>query len=110
MRPLVTKAFEIRDSPLSIPVIATQLASDEPKEAWLLMDGSFGGTRPLVMVYKLRLDECTFLPCAWRARTMQTAHQYIEDHFNDLATGSVIDVQFILGETATPKVSERGEG
>ena len=42
----------------------------------------------------------------WRDRTMQVAHDYIEKNWGDLVDGAVVDVQFILGETAAPKVSE----
>lgn len=37
---------------------------------------------------------------------MCVAHQFIEDHFDELNDGEVVDVQFILGETKVPKVSE----
>jgi hypothetical protein len=38
---------------------------------------------------------------------MATAHHYIYDHFDELDDGDVVDVEFILGETAIKKVSER---
>jgi hypothetical protein len=38
---------------------------------------------------------------------MQTAHEYIVSHFNELETGAVIDVQHLLGESDEPKRSER---
>jgi hypothetical protein len=40
-------------------------------------------------------------------RTKPYAHVYIEAHWHDLKDGDVIDVEFILGETTSPKVSER---
>lgn len=43
------------------------------------------------------------------ARTMHVAHEYLKEHFDDLESGAVIDVEFILGETETPKRSEREE-
>ena len=46
-------------------------------------------------------------PYAWGDRTYQVAHHYIIDHWDDLKDGDVVDVEYILGETATKKVSER---
>jgi hypothetical protein len=46
-------------------------------------------------------------PYNWDNRSMKAAHIYIADHWNDLISGQVIDVEFILGESKTPKVSER---
>ena len=34
------------------------------------------------------------------------AHHYIQEHFDELHDGDVVDVEFILGETKAPKVSE----
>jgi hypothetical protein len=35
------------------------------------------------------------------------AHEWIIEHWAELGDGDVVDVQHILGETATKKVSER---
>jgi hypothetical protein len=40
-------------------------------------------------------------------RTKPHAHAYIEAHWHELRDGDVIDVEFILSETAAPKRSER---
>ena len=40
-------------------------------------------------------------------RTRPHAHAYIEQHWHELRDGDVIDIEFILGETAEPKLSER---
>ena len=40
-------------------------------------------------------------------RTKPVAHQFIEKNWSTLKDGDVVDVQFILGETAEPKRSER---
>ena len=44
-----------------------------------------------------------------KARTMIVAHKFIKEHFDELETGDVIDVEYILGETDTQKMSERIE-
>ena len=38
---------------------------------------------------------------------MQAAHQFIESNWSKLKDGDVIDVEFIVGETDRPKISER---
>lgn len=106
---IITKLFEIRDSATFIPVLAAALISDVGEEAYLLGRAGYhvyGGTGAVMIT---RLENCLAAndPHEWGNRTMQTAHQYIEDHFNELCTGAVIDVQFILGETKKSKDSER---
>jgi hypothetical protein len=46
-------------------------------------------------------------PYDWAERTKRVAHVYIEQHWHELADGDVIDVQFLLGETPSKKISER---
>jgi hypothetical protein len=48
-------------------------------------------------------------PYSWAggARTMPTAHDYITKNFDTLKSGAVIDVEFITGETNTPRPSDR---
>jgi hypothetical protein len=38
---------------------------------------------------------------------MQTAHVWLLEHFEQVAHGDVVDVEYILGERSAPKVSER---
>lgn len=109
--PLVTKAFEIRDAATFIPVIATALRSERPEEAYLLGRAGFlTYNPPVVMVTRLNDFNSAHDPCDWMNRTMRVAHDYIDQHLDELETGAVIDVQFILGERSEPKASERLEG
>jgi hypothetical protein len=41
-----------------------------------------------------------------RGRTRFYAAKYIEEHYDELESGSVIDVEFILGEKSAPKLPE----
>ena len=43
----------------------------------------------------------------WLDRTYMTAHSWIVTNWDIIENGDVIDVEFILGETAEKKVSER---
>jgi hypothetical protein len=48
-------------------------------------------------------------PYDWCDRTWTAAHRWIIEHWAELKDGDVVDVEFILGETTTPKESERHE-
>jgi len=52
----------------------------------------------------LATEKCRYDPYNWdNPRTMGNAHRYIEQHWDDLQSNDVVDVEFILGERATPK-------
>jgi hypothetical protein len=101
------KLFEVRDSATFIPVIAVNMKAANAAEKFLL--GRVGFIDPEVLT--ARITEVTIRPLntatMYGNRTMATAHSYIEEHFDELTSGEVIDVQFILGERSTKKVSER---
>ena len=40
------------------------------------------------------------------ARTMPTAHQWIQEHWAEVSSGDIIDVRFILGETVEPTTTD----
>ena len=96
-----TKLLEIRDAGTLIPAVAVLLSSDDGWLArragygppWVLLTSAFGGR-------KAESD-----PYAWGDRTMSVAHQCIAENWTTIANGSVIDVEFILGETRAPKSS-----
>lgn len=96
------KQFEIRDKGTFIPALAIQVSR---LDGYLMRRAGFGD--PCVYLIQLETEHCAYDPFSWTNRTMNTAHQYIEQHWDELKNEAVIDVQFVLGETATPKESER---
>lgn len=63
---------------------------------------------PYVILCRLDGVEAQYDSFAWpNQRTMGEAHRHIINNWYGLETGQVIDVQFVLGETTAPKVSER---
>jgi hypothetical protein len=107
-----TKMFEIRDRGTMIPVIATKLQSDNVEENFLLQHAGYDPMGHDVLVSRIEGGDCKSNYCAfeWQyggARTMTIAHEYIQDNFDKLESGAVVDVEFILAETPTKKVSER---
>lgn len=104
--------IEIRDRATCIPALAVQLGSDEEPERRLLSLAGYGRTyedqSEHILLCKVNGGapyKCAIDPVEWgrNPRTYRVAHQYVLEHFAELAPGAVVDVQFILGETATPK-------
>ncbi len=106
-----TKTFEIRDRGTFIPIVAIRIAPREwANMADVYLAGRAGYVAPLILMTSLHgMDEAQCDPEEWGTRTRQVAHRYIAEHFSELESGSVIDVEFILGETPAPKISEREE-
>lgn len=126
------KLFEVRDRATFIPVLAVRmgsLAADPDNrwwsaelsleainaERWLLARAGFGLTSAeqarYVQLVQINggggLSQCD--PYGWpgRARTMTVAHLAIISRWDDLPTGSVIDVRYESGDAAAPCASER---
>jgi hypothetical protein len=109
------KTFEVRDRGTFIPVLAVKLEPACERDRYLLARAGYG-TAPerqseYVVVWPLIGGIATYdeygHALAPIVRTLPEAHVYIRDHFDVLESGAVIDVEFILGETAKPKVSEQ---
>jgi len=99
------KLLEIRDRGTHVPALAVSI---DGSDGYLARRAGFQSR----MIYLIMLSGqvAHYDPFAWggsTGRTMGTAHRWIEEHFDELADGQVVDVQFILGETNQPKVSEQ---
>jgi hypothetical protein len=130
---LETKLFEVRDSGTFIVVMATRLIpiwdnqslrtglftngvnTNPGKEAWLLHRVGLGHPDSYqILMSKIESGESSLdseywtreSPLSRGTRTLTMAHRYIEQTFSQLKSGDLIDVQFIIGETTEPKVSE----
>lgn len=108
-----TKLFEVRDRMTMIPVLATKLFPPRSEAERFLL--GWVGYRSLpgqydswIILVHLSTTECQNDPFGWEggSRTMHEAHKYIEQHWDELQSGEVIDVEFILGESDYKKVSE----
>jgi len=97
-----TKLLEIRDKATFIPALAIQV---ESSDGYLLRRAGFG-PNPLIILVHLEGMKCAYDQYDWGNRTMNEAHNYIQNSWNSLRNGSVVDVQFIIGETDQPKTSE----
>lgn len=110
---MITKVLEIRDRNTFIPVLAVQLMAEHEQERYLLARAGYGRTAEAQRKYILLCriaggsGKCSSDVYEWGDRTMQVCHDYIEKNWDSLEPGAVIDVQYLLGETKEPKVSER---
>jgi len=102
---MTSKFLEIRDSNTFIPALGISISSID---GYLARRAGFGQTRCIYLVM-LETQRCAYDPYDWpaSARTMAVAHQHIEANWDILNSGDVVDVEWILGETKQPKVSER---
>lgn len=109
------KMFEVRDRATFIPVIAIKLDDDcTMEEDYLLARSGYGSKyrKDYTLLTRIADGEtkCSYDEYSWGCRTMLNAHKFIDDNFDTLTTGAVVDVEYILGETNTPRVSERISG
>lgn len=105
------KALEIRDAGTFIAALAVDMNPSNPNQRYLLRRCGYAcDARPNVIVTRLDGNgRATNDPYGWTdgARTFPVAHKWIIEHWHTLRDGDVVDVEFILGERATPKPSER---
>lgn len=114
------KALELRDEATFIAVLAVDMnprwlnLSEQDRcaaQRYLLRRVGYPcDGRPNILLTRLSGDgQATNDPYSWKcgARTFPVAHQWIINHWDEIKDGDVIDVQWILGETNAPKISER---
>lgn len=112
-----SKMFEIRDKGTFIPILAIKLSPGNEADRYLLARAGFGRSPAEQAGYVMLCQvaggngRCVTDVYEWTgpARTYPQAHRYIDAHFDELVSGDVIDVEFILGERPAPKISEREE-
>jgi hypothetical protein len=110
------KTFEIRDRGTFIPLLAVKLAPSCEPDRYLLARAGYGvdARRQAEYVVLWPLEgsgAASYDPfkLGGGPRTYPIAGTFIIEHFDELASGAVIDVEFLLQETTSPKRSEREE-
>lgn len=124
---MVVKLFEVRDRATFIPVMAVQLTvanqlranstEQADRERYLLRRAGYGleqieeqdNSEPYIILTRLSGDDIAahYDPHTWTSRTMRAAHMHAIQRWDDLKSGDVLDVEYLLGETRAPKVSEQ---
>ena len=110
---MITKTIEIRDRMTFIPAIAVKLEPACERDRYLLARAGYGvhhsDQARHVLLTALGGGRCTYDPHDWGDRTMSAAHMWVHDHFDEIESGAVVDVEYILGERGEPAVSEQVE-
>jgi len=109
------KLIEIRDRATFIPAMAVRLFARDEEELYLLRRSGYAevqvtdaGVEPYVVLCTLDGVEAHYDPFEWQnRRTMTTVHQHLIAHWNEVTSGDVVDVEYLLNEVREPKVSER---
>lgn len=114
---MTPKMLEVRDSGTFVPVLAVRLDPACEADRYLLGRAGYGTTADeqgrYVLLCRIAGEHnhgAEYDPIEWRNRTLRTAHQFIIDNWDELPSGSVVDVEYILGETVEPKTSEAASG
>jgi hypothetical protein len=111
---MTTKTIEVRDRATFMPMLAIRLDPGTEADRYLLGRAGYG-PEPAQYVLLARIAggsgaiHCD--PYEWpgEARTIPEVHRWLVEHFDEIESGAVVDVQFLLGETPQPKVSEAHE-
>lgn len=110
------KILEVRDEGTFIPVLAFRFDPSNEAERYLLAMAGYGRSVEEQQNYVLLTminggrGETHCDPYEWAgSRTMGIAHDYLENNWDNIQPGDVVDISFILGETKEPKSSQRLE-
>lgn len=100
------KLFEVRDRCTFVAVMCIKMNSPTVhKEEYLLRRAGYSLDNDLIAMWNMRDGD----PCRYEfynSRTYEVSHEYISLNWDSLKSGDVVDVEYILGETKTCKVSE----
>lgn len=100
------KLLEIRDRGTTIQAFAMKMQSAKLEQHALLAMAGFGASSDWVLFGSVRGGKTSYDAYSWGDRTWATSHQFVTEHFDELKDGDVIDVEFILGESAVKKTAE----
>jgi hypothetical protein len=103
------KCLEIRDSATFIPVICIRPVAVNAEQLYLLRRDGYRADEDedFIIMIDAQCRGVNYDPFNWHdRRTKATAHHFIRENWALLRDGDVVDVEFILGETASMKVSE----
>lgn len=104
---MIIKLLELRDEGTRIAVMAISVTPENEQQRALIRSAGYSPSFDDVMMIDLHSCNGSYDPYKHGgARTRREAHLYIREHFSELKDGDVVDVEFILGERDTPKVSE----
>jgi len=105
-----TKLFEGRDRATCIPLVAIMFdCKGNVNENYIQRIAGYDGDNVgmfHIMLGNIENGKSHNDPFDWNDRTMKTIHLWLQNHWNETVTGQVLDVEYILGEVDTPKISQ----
>lgn len=126
------KMIEIRDSMTCTAAFAVRfIGAASEQERWLLhkmgwgneqIDGVVRSNIINGMIYQEKASNihptylidpnygrCNYCPDDWgiEGNTFEVVHDYLIEHWDEVRSGDVVDVEFILKKTDKPKISDR---
>lgn len=101
------KVFELRDHGTHIGIFAMSTEAAPGQQYELNRCGFPPGSRSVILGFLDGERESSADPDFWQGRTIKPAHLYIEERFDDLKDGQVIDVRVLLGEATEPAKSDQ---
>jgi hypothetical protein len=107
-----SRVLEVRDEGTFIGVLAIRMLGVNPVQQYYFRRAGYPADGSSIMLMMLSDGKATNDPYSWGdlqmgPRTLPVAHNWIIDHYDELSDGDVVDVQVLLKETSSPKVSER---
>jgi len=119
------KLIEVRDDGTTMPCMVTALCANatmEEAERWLTRRGGWGEDQiglyfaalcPENNEYAVGVVGHPYIHTwsqAQHSRTLKVAWEWVQTHWDEVSSGDVVDVEFLLGERKTPKLSDRLHG
>lgn len=119
------KFIEVRDDGTTMPCMVTAIcvnATMTEAENWLVRRGGWGEGQvglyfatlcPDANAYAIGLPGHPYIHTWSRgqnSRTLTVAWEWVQVHWDEVKSGDLIDVEFLLGERKTPKLSDRLHG
>lgn len=103
-----TKLLEIRDEGTLIIALCTNMnpVTDYQRHALRRYGYPCDGRPNIMLTHATGGKRATNDPYHWEDRTYRTAHNFITERWAELNEGDVVDVEFILNETACKKTSQ----
>lgn len=102
------KLLEIRDRMTFIIVLCVNMNPDNAHQQKTLRTYGYpcDGSPNIMITHASGGQKADNDPYSWGGRTYPVAHDYIIKNWDKLREGDVIDVEYILKETETIKISE----
>jgi hypothetical protein len=101
---MIVKYIKILDRGVSIPAAVMKAAYSNEEQRQILRDADLHSNSILLMNLVDKVVKSD--PIHWFTRTMTTAHKHLNENFDLIKDGEVIDVEFILGETTMKRTWE----